>query len=184
MTHAAWALQSQTCREGELALDHIHTFVATQGLGGPCRMRNQLNAGATSEATRTCKMIHTIQARIHSNKVSMKGWLSWQNDIQRPCSPEVSRLLSNRWGKTLKKPHLGNLCRRSNPGPLRDRRECHHLLHGMDVENVGGMKFPQGKLKKKFYNCLAQFTPWRHLDSNSGRNRPAQRPNRLYAVKG
>ena len=44
-----------TCRERELAVDHIHTFLYTQGHGGPPRMKDQLSAGATSEATRTLR---------------------------------------------------------------------------------------------------------------------------------
>ena len=38
-----------TCRERELTLDHIHTFVTTRGQGGPSRMSDQPNSGATSE---------------------------------------------------------------------------------------------------------------------------------------
>ena len=35
-------------------------------------MGDQLNAGATSETTRTLKTIHIIHADVHSNKVDMK----------------------------------------------------------------------------------------------------------------
>ena len=35
-------------------------------------MRDQLNAGATSETTRTLKTIHIIHAHIYSNKADMK----------------------------------------------------------------------------------------------------------------
>ena len=50
-------LRVTTCRERELTLDHIglHTFSITQRHGGPPRLRDQLNAGATSETTRTWK---------------------------------------------------------------------------------------------------------------------------------
>ena len=44
-----------TRRERELTLDHIHTFLTTQGHGRPPRIRDQLNAGAISETTRTWK---------------------------------------------------------------------------------------------------------------------------------
>ena len=45
---------------------------------------DQLNAGATSETTRTWKTIPTSHAPIYSNKVNMKGWLRRPNDIRRP----------------------------------------------------------------------------------------------------
>ena len=45
--------RAMTCRERELALDHIHTFLTTQGHGEPPRMSNRPNAGATSETTQT-----------------------------------------------------------------------------------------------------------------------------------
>ena len=35
-------------------------------------MSDQLNAGATSEKTRTLKTIHIIRSHIHSNKASMR----------------------------------------------------------------------------------------------------------------
>ena len=37
-------------------MDHIHTFLTTQGHGGPPRMSDQPNAGATSE---TAHQAHT-----------------------------------------------------------------------------------------------------------------------------
>ena len=57
-----------TCRERELAVNHIHTFLTTQGHGRPPQTSDQLNAGATSETTRTLKTIHIIHSQIHSNK--------------------------------------------------------------------------------------------------------------------
>ena len=45
--------RATTCRERELTQDHIHIFLTTQGHGDPPRMSDQLNAGATSEATQT-----------------------------------------------------------------------------------------------------------------------------------
>ena len=43
--------RATTCREKELTLDHIHTFLTTQEREKPPRMRDQLNAGATTETT-------------------------------------------------------------------------------------------------------------------------------------
>ena len=38
--------RAMTCLEKELAVDHIHTFLTTQGHGGPLQMSDQLYAGA------------------------------------------------------------------------------------------------------------------------------------------
>ena len=86
--------------ESELTLDHIHTFLTTQGQGGTPRMRDQPNGGANSETTWTWKTIHTIHALSHSNKVNMKGWLWQRNDIRGPCGPKASWHLSYGWGKS------------------------------------------------------------------------------------
>ena len=125
--------RAMTCRGRELISDHIHTFLTTQGHGGPPRMRNQLNAGATSETAQTWKTIHTRHTLIQSNKVNMKGWLWQPNDIRGPCGPKVSWYLSYRWGNP--PPPKKNLTQEtcpdqgSNPGLLRDRRTCYCLLH-------------------------------------------------------
>ena len=107
-----------TCRERELTLDHIHTFLTTLRHDGPPWMSDQLNAGATSETTRTWKTIHTLHSPIHSNKTNMKGWLWRPDDIWGPCGPKASWHSSYKWGKTPKIPHPGNLSRAGiEPGP-------------------------------------------------------------------
>ena len=56
----------------------------------------------------------THQAHTQSsgfNKAYMKWWLRRPNDIRGPWEPKFSWHLSYRWGKTRKKPHLGNLSR-------------------------------------------------------------------------
>ena len=45
-------------------MDHIHTFLTTQGHGGPPRMSDQLNAGATSEDSTNMKD-NTHQTHTH-----------------------------------------------------------------------------------------------------------------------
>ena len=46
------------------------------------------------------------------------GWLWWPNDFRGPWGLKASWHLSYRWGKTPKKPHLGNLYRPGiEPGP-------------------------------------------------------------------
>ena len=99
LTHATRALESHVL-SGEGINYGSHTLLTTQGHGGPLRMSDKLNVGATSETTRTWKTIHTI----HSNKANMKGWLWWPSDIRGPCGPKDSWHLSYRWRKNPKKP--------------------------------------------------------------------------------
>ena len=106
-----WHYRTMTCRERELTMDHIHTFLTTQGHGGPPLITDQLSVGTVSKTKRTWMTIHTIHAPIHSNKVNKKGWLLSPNDIRGPWGPKASWHLSYRWGKTSKKPHAGNLSR-------------------------------------------------------------------------
>ena len=71
MTHASRALHSHDLSETELTLDHLHTFLITQGHGGSLRMSAQLNAGATPETTGTLKTIHIIHSPMQSNTADM-----------------------------------------------------------------------------------------------------------------
>ena len=84
-------------------MDHRHTFLTTQGHGGPPRMSDQSYAEATSETAQTWKTIHTKHTLSHSNKANMEWWLRRPNDIRGPWGPKVSWHLSYRWGKTPKK---------------------------------------------------------------------------------
>ena len=94
-------------------------------------MSDQPNAGATSETAQTWKAIHTKHTPRHPNKANMEWWLRRPNDTRGPWGPKVSWHLSYRWGKTPKKNLTQETCpdRGSNPGPLRDKRACYHLLH-------------------------------------------------------
>ena len=97
---------------------HIQIFLTTQGHGGPPRMSDQSNAGATSERAQTWKTIHTKHTLSQINKANMERWLRRPNDIRGPWGPKVSWHLTYRWGKTPKKPHPGNLSRPGiEPGP-------------------------------------------------------------------
>ena len=99
-------------------MDHIHTFLTTQGHGGPPRMSEQPNAGAISETAQTWKTIHIKHTLSHPKKANMEWWLRRPNDIRGPWGPKVSWHLSYAWGKTPKKPHPGNLSRSGiEPGP-------------------------------------------------------------------
>ena len=110
--------RATTCRGRELNCGSQTNFLTTQGHGGPPRMSDQPDAGATSETAQTWKTIHSKHTPIHTNKANMEWWLRQPNDIRGPCGPKVSRQLSYRWGKTPKKPHPGNLSRPGiEPGP-------------------------------------------------------------------
>ena len=62
------------CRERELTKDHIHTFLTTQGHGIPPWMKDQLNAGVTSDNKNIMKDdTHHSHTPVHSNKVNMIG---------------------------------------------------------------------------------------------------------------
>ena len=129
VTHGIRALKSHDL-SGQGINSGSHTyFLSTQGHGDHPRMRDKLNAGATSEKTRTRKTIHAIHAPIHSNKMNMKKWLWRPNDVRGPYEPKASWHVSYRWRKTLKKPHPGNPDRGSKLGPMRDRRACYRLFH-------------------------------------------------------
>ena len=127
MTHVTRALQSHNLSgEGIISRTYRPTyFLTTQGHGRPRRMRDQLNAGATFETTRTWKTMHIIHAPIHFNKTIMKGWLWRPNDIQGPCGLNLPDI----WLTGEEKPRknlIQETCpdRELNPGPLRGRRAC------------------------------------------------------------
>ena len=92
MTHASRALQSHDLSREGINSGHIIYFFTTQGHGEPPRVRDQLNAGATSGTTQIWKTIYTIRTHIHSNKANMKGWLWRPNDSRGPCGPKASWL--------------------------------------------------------------------------------------------
>ena len=97
VTHATRNLQSHDLLgEGIDCITYILLTIQVQGR--PIRVRDQLNAGVTSEAARTWKTIHTRHSPIHSNKMNMKGWLLRPSDIRGPCGPNASPHLSYRWG--------------------------------------------------------------------------------------
>ena len=54
---------------GRKLISGSHTYsLTTQGHGGPPRMRDELNAGATSKTAQTRKMKHTRHTLIHSKR--------------------------------------------------------------------------------------------------------------------
>ena len=140
-----------TCRER----DHIHNFLTTQGHWGPLRFSDQLNTGATSEKTLTLKTIHTIHSHIHSNKadmirvIIMAKWYSG-NHVGLKL-PGICHIGEEKPRKNLTKETYRD--RRSNPGPLRDKRACYHLLHSgvrLCTSNINQFYFISHV--KNFYN--------------------------------
>ena len=109
VTNAYRALKSHDLSGGELILDHIHTFFEHTRTWRPPRMRDQLNAGASSKTTRTWKTIHILSAPIHSNKVHMKGRLWRPNDIRGLSGPKASWHFVLQVRKTPKNIVLGKL---------------------------------------------------------------------------
>ena len=143
------------CMTGAHAKKNLHTFFTTQGRGGPPRMRDQVNAGAASEITQTCKTINTIHAHIHSNKADMKGWLCRPNDIRGPCGPKAAWRLTYRWGKTPKKTSPTKLV----PTGHRTRARCVTGAHATVCSTAGGLRlYVQSS---KIVNSV-QF-PWFHI---------------------
>ena len=112
VTHAARALKNHYLSgEGiNLWITYL-LFWPLKDMGGPPRLRDQLNTGAISETVQTWKTVHTRYTLIYSNKANMKWWLWRSNDIGGHCGPKVSLHLSYRRGKIPKKPHSGNLSR-------------------------------------------------------------------------
>ena len=120
--------RAKTCRERELALDHIHTFLTTWHGGHP-RMTNQLHDGAISDTTRTWKTI-TFAHSFITTRLIWEEWLWWPNDIRGTCGLKAPWHLSYGRGKPRKKSHP-ETCpdQGSNPGPLRDRHAYYRLIH-------------------------------------------------------
>ena len=67
---------------------------------------------------------------IHTNKANMEWWLRRPNDIRGPCGPKSFPTFVLQVRKNPEK-NTQETCpdRESNPGPLRDKRACYHLLH-------------------------------------------------------
>ena len=121
--------RATTCRETELTMDHIHTFLITQGLGGPPRMSDQFNAGATSETAQTWKTIHTRHSIIPTRRIwnDDNGGQIIFGDLVGLKFPDI-RLTGEE--KPRKKNLTQKTCpdRESSPGPLRDKRAWYCLL--------------------------------------------------------
>ena len=149
MTHATRALQSLSGEGIKLWITYIF-FFTKQGHGGPPRMSDESNAGATTETAQTWKTMHTKHTLSHPNKANMEWWLRRPNDIRGPWGPKVSWHLAGE--EKPRKNLIQETCpdRGSNPGSLRDKRACYHLLHCGGLHKFRNFK---GELKC----CLSFF---------------------------
>ena len=75
-------------------MDHMHTFWPHKDMEGLPWWWIGSMMGATSETIRTWNTIHTIHSPIHSDRVDMKWWLWWPDDIRGPCGSKASWNLS------------------------------------------------------------------------------------------
>ena len=118
-----------TCRERELTLNHIHTSLTTQGHGGPPRLKDQINAGATSETTEHERQYTTFTHPFILTRHTWKDDYDCQM-IFGDLGHRATLYLSYRWWKNTEN-LTQETCpdRGANPGLLRDRRACYRLLH-------------------------------------------------------
>ena len=130
-----------TCRVRELNCESHTYFLTTQRHGGPPRMRDHLNAGATSETAQTWKTIHTKHTLSHPNKAKMEWWWRRPNDTRGPWGlkfPNICLTGEEKPRKNLTQETYPD--RGSNPDPLRDKRACYHLLHSGGLQEDIGCK--------------------------------------------
>ena len=105
-------------------------FLTTQGHGGLPRMSDQPNAGATSETAQTWKTIHTKHTPILPTRRIWNddyGGLMICGDLVGLKFPDICLTGGEKPRKKLTQETCPD--RGSNPGPMRDKRACYHLLH-------------------------------------------------------
>ena len=83
-------------------MDHIHTFLTTQGHGGPPRWVISPMPGPPPRQHKHERQ-YTPSTHCHPNNADMEWWLWRPNDIRGPWGPKVSWYLSYRWGKNPEK---------------------------------------------------------------------------------
>ena len=120
-------------------MDHIyiHTFLTTQGHGGPPWISDQLNARATSETTRTYRQRH----HSHPHSYQQGEYDEDDHDGQMMSGdrlglkfPDICLMGEEKPQKNLTQETCPD--RESNPGPLRERRIRYPLLHNGGRFNV------------------------------------------------
>ena len=111
VTHATWPQRATTCQERELTLNHIHTFLTTQGHGLPSRIRDQLNSGATSETSRTWWRYTSFTHPFILTRRIWKDDYDGQLIFGDLVGLKLPYILLREEEKPRKKPHSGNLSR-------------------------------------------------------------------------
>ena len=142
-------------------------------------MSDQPDAGATSETAQIWKTIHIKHTLSHPNKANMEWWLRRPNDIRRSWEglkfPDICLTGKEKPRKNLTQETCPD--RGSNPGPLRDKRACYHLLHSGGRQFIWILIFssvffegPQGQISKTtggpqaiIWETLLILQPFRHF---------------------
>ena len=111
-------------------MDHIHTFLTTEGHGGLPRMSDQPNAGPPS---RQHKHERQYTPSTHSVIPTRRIWNDDYGgqmifgDLVGLKFPDICLTGEEKPRKNLTQETCPD--RGSNPGPLRDKRACYHLFH-------------------------------------------------------
>ena len=131
MTHATQAFRATPCQGRELNygshtyfFDHTRTWRSSPDeWSAQCRGHLQ--------TAQTWKTIHTKHTLSHPNKANMEWWLRRPNDIRGPWGGLKFPDICLTGEEKPRKNRTQEICpdRGSNPGPLRDKRACYHLLH-------------------------------------------------------
>ena len=108
-----------TCRGTELNYgSHAYLFDHTRTLRASPDEWSAQCRGQLRDSTNMKDNTHQAHTPSHPNKANMEWWLRRPNDSRGPWGPKISWHFSDRWGKSPKKPHPGNLSRPGiEPGP-------------------------------------------------------------------
>ena len=112
-------LPGLTCWERKLTLDHIHTFLTTQGHGGPPPRQHKHERQYTPST-------HSVIPTRRIGTDGDEGQMIF-GDLRGLKFPDICLTGEEKPRKNLSQETWPD--RGSNPGPLRDRRACCRLAH-------------------------------------------------------
>ena len=140
--------RATTCRGRELNCGSQTYFLTTQGRGGPPRM---MIIPMPGPPPRQHKHERQYTPSIHPFIPTRRIWnddYDGQMTFGDLGGPKVSWHLSYRWEKP-RKNFTQETCpdRGSNPGQLRDKRACYHLLHSGGRNNYHEKKYSLTSIK-------------------------------------
>ena len=119
-----------TCRERELTLDHIHTFLKTQGHGGPPQMSDQFNTGPPrrqhKQERRYTPSTHPFILTRRKRNDNHDGQMIF-GDLVSLKLPEICLRGDEKPRKNITQETCPD--RGSNLDPLHDGHACYRLLH-------------------------------------------------------